>query len=84
VIPPIKQIVCASTGEGRRNLIKTLGEYNKNYLHLMLRRLQALDCRQEQRTLVAKLLSRISPRWITPLRITNSLDSLGIHWRPPL
>ena len=43
-----------------RNCIKILGEYNKNYLHLMLRRLQVLDGRQEQWILMAKLLSRIS------------------------
>jgi len=36
VIPPIKQIVCTSTREAR-NFIKTLGEYNKNYLHLTMR-----------------------------------------------
>ena len=58
MVPLIKQIVCTSTGEGRRNFIKILVEYNKNYLHLTLRRLQALDGYSE--TLVAKLLSRIS------------------------
>ena len=60
VIPPIKQIVCTSTGEWGRNFIKILREYNKNYLHLTLRILQALNGRQEQRTIVAKVLSRIS------------------------
>ena len=55
MIAPIKQIVCMFTGEGRRNFIKTLREYNKNYLHLTLRRLQALDSRQEQRTLIVTL-----------------------------
>jgi len=60
VITPIKHIMRTSTGERGRNYIKTLGEYNKNYLHLMLKRLQVHDGRQEQRTLVAKLLSRIS------------------------
>ena len=60
MFPPIKQIVCTSTGEGGRNFIKIFGEYNKSYLHLTLRRLQTLDGRQEQRTFVAKILLRIS------------------------
>jgi len=47
-------------GRRGRNFIKILGEYNKYYWYLTLRKLQALDDRQEQRTLVAKLLSRIS------------------------
>ena len=47
-------------GRKGRNFIKTSEEYNKNYLYLTLRRLQALDGRQELWTLVAKLLSRIS------------------------
>jgi len=51
---------CVRPQEKGRNFIKTLGKYNKNYLHLTLRRLQALDGRQEQRTLVVKLLSSIS------------------------
>jgi len=51
--------VCTFTGE-EGNFIKTLGEYIKNYLHLTLRKLQALDGWQEQRTLIVKLLSRIS------------------------
>ena len=42
VIPPIKQIVCTSTGEGERNFIRTLGEYNKNYLHLTVRSYKVL------------------------------------------
>ena len=55
-------------------MIKTLKEYNKNYLHLTLRRLQALDGRQEQQTLVAKLLSRIS--YLDELHPWK----LQIHW----
>ena len=51
--------MCTSTGEGGETILE-LWEYNKNYLHFTLRRLQALDDRQEQRTLVAKLLSGIS------------------------
>ena len=50
-------------GRRGRNFIKTLGEYNKNYLHTVTRhaeKFQALDGRQEQQTLVAKLLLRIS------------------------
>ena len=57
----IKQIVCTSTWEWEgENFIKSLEEYNKNFLHLTLRRLQAFHGCQEQRTLVTKLLSRIS------------------------
>ena len=60
MIPPIKQIVCTSW-EKRETLLKLCGSTNnKNYLHIMLRKLQALDGRQEQRTLVVKILSRIS------------------------
>jgi len=60
VVPLIKQIVCTSTEEGGESLLKLLGEYNENYLHITQKRLQALDGRQEQQTLVAKLFSRIS------------------------
>ena len=45
---------------GEERNINNFEEYNENYLHLTLRRLQALDGRQEQRTPVAKFLSRIS------------------------
>ena len=59
VVPPIKQIICTSTEEGGETLLN-FREYNKNYLHLSLRRLQTLNGRQEQRTLMVKLLSWIS------------------------
>jgi len=32
VVSPIKQIVCTSIGEGGKNFIKTLEEYNKKHL----------------------------------------------------
>jgi len=38
---------CVRPREKGRNFIKTLGKYNNNYLHLTLRRLQALNGRQE-------------------------------------
>ena len=58
------------------NFIRTLGKYNENYLHLTLRKLQVIDGRQEQQTLMAKLLSRISHLdELHPLK-------LQIYWIP--
>ena len=41
VVPPIKQIVCTFTREGR-NFIRTLREYNKKYLHFTLKSYEPL------------------------------------------
>jgi len=84
VILSIKQIVYTSTREKGETLLN-YGEYNKNYLQLLLRRLQDLNVRQEQRALMAKLLSRISH--LDDLGITNSLDYIegypqGVIYRP--
>jgi len=51
--------MCTSTGEGGETLLKLWGSTIRT-ITPHTEKLQALDGRQEQRTLVAKILSRIS------------------------
>ena len=58
MVPPIKQIVGTSTGEEGRKFIKTLGEYNENYIRWEDYKL--LMVAKNSKPFVAMLLSRIS------------------------